>query len=402
MNFDHPRNKQTMEVNGLQCTLNLPKVVRRIKNSDGSEGTAALPPHAPRSAFIVDEYPASPDSWMHGSPDVSSFFVPIKAEHGMWLDFTDNMHHTHHVAARVTIQGIDPITGLKTDPLRLEQYKNKCPRHDIEFGQDRFCSECKYKWPAQNYLCSNSGQAFWIDGFRTEDGTVRQYYFTEEEAKGVAAQIIGKDRVFAIGVAFYLSKEPKPAPKHVFRSYGSPAFLGGGAVMDCFTNYCDASPGLESLGATAANVSWDTKSSKKTISTRRTRGMKARSSTRSVEEVKSDVETNQKMLEIGAGAKINQTIGADPENLDFWEEKPAGVIYINYCDEETAAKIIEAGKRDEAEGGFLAGLDLREDNFVEEGPHPLPDVSYPADKNCWMPPVITTPGQDCIPESGVE
>ena len=75
------------------------------------------------------------------------------------------------------------------------------------------------------------------------------------------------------------------------------------------------------------------------------------------------------MLEIGAGAKIKQELGADPENLDFWQEEPVGMIYINYCDEETATKIIEAGKRQDKDDGFLGGLELREDAiFVEEGP----------------------------------
>lgn len=352
MNFDSPIHKQTMEVNGLKCTLNMPKVVRRIKNADGSEGTAGLPPYAPRCAFAVDEFEASPDSWMHGSGNASSFFVPIKPEHGMWLDLTDNQNHTHHVAARVSVQGVDSITGQKADPMRLEQYKNKCPKHDVDFQQARYCPECKYKWPPQNYICTNNGSAFWIDGFRTEDGTIRQWIFTEEEAKGVAAQIIGKDRVFAIGIAFYLSKEPKPKPKYSpFRGYmggGGPVFsmsASGAGSMDCFENIQTCSAPLYEKSLSAAP---------RRLKARRTRG----ASTRSAEQVKADVEANQKMLEIGAGAKIRQKLGEDPENLDFWQEEPAGMIYINYCDEETATKIIEAGKREDKEEGFLSGLTL--------------------------------------------
>jgi len=331
----------------------MPKVVRRVKNADGSEGTAGLPPYAPRAAFSVDEYPASPDAWMHGSGEASSYFVPIQPEHGMWLDLTGNSHHTHHVAAVVSVQGVNPLTGLKADPMRLEQYRLRCPKHDVEFQQDRFCPECKFKWHPQNYLCSNSGSAFWIDGFRTEDGTVRQYYFTEEECKGVAAQVLGKDRVFAIGVAFYLSKEPKPKPSygHIYMC----SSIGGAYGATAYNAAPDYNMGLESLCAQPKGQTM------RGGSPRRTRGL-----TKSAENYKREVEANQKMLEIGAGAKIHQTIGADPENLDFWQDKPAGLIYINYCDEATADRIIEAGKRDEYADGFLAGLNLREDGTAEK------------------------------------
>ena len=347
-----------MEVNGLVCTLNMPKVVRRVKNGDGSEGVAGLPPYAPRAAFPVDEYPASPDTWMHGSGEASSYFVPIKPEHGMWLDLTPNNNHTHHVAAVVSVQGVNPLTGQKADPMRLEQYRKRCPKHDVEFQQDRYCPECKFKWHPQNYICTNNGSPFWIDGFRTEDGTVRQYYFTEEECKGVAAQVLGKERVFAIGIAFYLSKEPKPKPKHVYRGgfgYGSHIYTCSAGA----TAYNVAPEGLESfLGAQPKGMTM------RSAGSRRTRG--ARLTKANVQDVKREVEASQKMLEIGAGAKIRQTLGADPENLDFWQPEPAGLIYINYCDEATADRIIATGKRQDHEDGFLAGLNLREDDTAEK------------------------------------
>ena len=37
-----------------------------------------------------------------------------------------------------------------------------------------------------------------------------------------------------------------------------------------------------------------------------------------------------KKLEVGAGAKINQSIHDDPEPLDFWREEPEAIICINY------------------------------------------------------------------------
>lgn len=344
----------TMQVNGFKVTLNMPKAVSRLKNADGSEGIAGLPPYNPRVAFAVDEYPASPDSWMHGSGKASSYFVPILAEHGMWLDFTSNAYHSHHLAAVISVQGVNPLTALKADPIRLEQYRENCPKHNIAFQQDRFCPTCRFKWHPQNYLSSNNGSPFWIDGFRTEEGVIRQWFFTEEECKGVAAQILGAERVFAIGIAFFESKEPKPAP--VRRMRGS---YNGGPEYFC-------SAGLETLGSTMPTgflgCSDKKLSARKSYGAGRQLGARglSRSLDSAVEAVKSDVEQNQKRLEIGAGAKIHQTINPDPEGLDFWKPEPSGMIYINYCDVATAEKILAAGKRQELSDGPLAGLNLKD------------------------------------------
>jgi hypothetical protein len=60
-------------------------------------------------------------------------------------------------------------------------------------------------------------------------------------------------------------------------------------------------------------------------------------------------------LEIGAGSKIWQDIGYDPESLDFWQEEPAGLIYVNYVTEEKAQEIMSAGKIASKREGFLNG-----------------------------------------------
>ena len=72
------------------------------------------------------------------------------------------------------------------------------------------------------------------------------------------------------------------------------------------------------------------------------------------------IEKSAKKLEIGAGAKIHQKIGADPEKLDFWQDEPAGMIYINYCDISTAERILAAGQRQQKAEGFLAGVNLKD------------------------------------------
>jgi hypothetical protein len=331
---------------------------------------------------MVDEYPACPTNWMHGSGTVKSYFVPIQPEHGMWLDLNGCSNHTHHIAALISVQGVNPLTGqpLIDTAMRLEQYKNKCPKHDKEFGADLYCEECGYKWVPQNYLATTGtplGQ-FWLDGFRADDGAVRQYYFTEEEAKGVATQVIGDKRVYAIGIAFYKSKTEKPnqayAPRTVkLLSMGSKpsSSWGAAAVMPdvavhvsrrSFNRYRGSGQsqnksdsGLESLSsvtpeAVSMNYAGDSTTGFDDYE-QTAGGIKLRDSN-------DFIDLPVKQLEIGAGAKINQRVYRDPENLDFWEDKPIGMLYINYVDEGAAKRIIAIGKKDMTKKGegFLAGL----------------------------------------------
>lgn len=403
-------SKTVMDVNGLKCSFHMPKAVTRQFNEDGSERAVGLPPGNPRPAFKVDEYPACPTGWMHGSGKAGSFFVPVIPEHGMWLDFNGNNSNKYHVAAVVSVQGINPLTGRKTDPIRLEQYKSKCPVHGIEFKQDRYCETCKHKWPGQNYLSSNNGGPFWLDGFMTEEGIIRQWFFTEEECKGVAAQLIKDQRVFAIGVAFYLSKEPKPQPTSSYycgiTQFNTPGVMGclptGGSTVNHVysggaTNLSYNPMGMDedffipikasnsitlgdsgsvtcSLGPTGPtgptgstgavgplpgspayemNKVFHRKYVDKSTKAR------TRSATdSSLNREAAEIEIAAKKIEIGAGAKIIQRIHDDPESLEFWRDEPEAFLYVNYCDAATCKKILEAGKREESAEGFMEGLKL--------------------------------------------
>ena len=175
------------------------------------EGVNTLPPYAPVRASKVDLFPGAPAEWPRSSGNTASYFIPIVEGRGMWLDFNRCFEHPHHVSVVVSIQGVNPLTGRKADKLELERY-----------GTDDKVEE--WLRGRQNYLATTSTPrgTLWIDGFRAADGTVRQYIFTKDEKKGVASQIIGVDRVFAIGVAFFLSKEPKPVeqPRGGRRNYG--------------------------------------------------------------------------------------------------------------------------------------------------------------------------------------
>lgn len=322
-----------MKINGLTCTFNLPKaLVQQFAN--GQEVKQGLPPYAERPAYLVDEYPACPENWMPSGKNLASYFVPVKAGHGIWLDLNGCMNHTHDVAALISIQGVNGITNQKVDPLSLVQYVKQCPVHGIDFGPDLFCEKCGYKWPAQNYMATTGtprGQ-FWLDGFRTMDGTVRQYVFTEEAMRGIAAQVIGDERVFAIGIAFYLSRQPKPVAT-IFRSLNLSEKLYDGG----FESFSDP----QSFGSEYKLYSKNLLSGSRSA------------------------EIAPKRLEIAAGSRIDQQVYPDPKDIDYWEDEPAGSIVINYVDEETTNQIIAAGKRDLTAGGEGPLQGLRVGNVKE-------------------------------------
>jgi len=51
-------------------------------------------------------------------------------------------------------------------------------------------------------------------------------------------------------------------------------------------------------------------------------------------------------LEVAAGARISQQVCDDPNDLEFWQKEPEGLIIINYCTQSDALAILAAGKID--------------------------------------------------------
>lgn len=212
-----------MSSNGMFCGFNMPPALK-------GEDVHALPPNAPRKPFLVDDYPAAPANWMRSEGRTASYFLAIKKDYGMWLDFNKNQDHKYDVAVVISVQGINPITGLPCDNPGLEQYIDNCPKCKEKFEANRYCKKCEMHWPKQNYISTTAqpNGHLWLDGFKMADNVVRQYLFTEEAMKGVASNIIGKDRVYAIGIKFYLSKTPKAVqeitePRGMFHISQSPA-----------------------------------------------------------------------------------------------------------------------------------------------------------------------------------
>jgi len=340
-----------------------------------------LPPYHGRKTFLVDKYPACPSSWLRSEGKVASLFVPVNAGRGLWLDFNGCHESAYNVAVVVSIQGVNAVTGLPCNDAQLEQYLEKCPKHNTPFGPERLCRECGFKWPRQNYLSSiGTYGKFWIDGFRSPDGTVRQYVLTEETLRSVANAILGQSRVFSIGLSFFLSKVPKPIV-HVERRglefFGGEFF--GGALMDQvpiskmwvdstshgvdLTSYGTSTAALYdgAINLSAGAEDGDHLPDNVMMSRGLTGKMSKQHGGVSGASVKcsnsranvlyacniSDVkQVSVKNMEIAAGAKIAQEIVDDSNDLSFWQEKPESIVVINYCTEDEANKIIESGEVD--------------------------------------------------------
>jgi len=389
--------------------LNMPEALHSQGEGD-AELAQALPPYRPRRAYLVDEYPACPDSWMRSTGRIKSYFAPVMENHGLWLDFNTCAHHPNHTAIVVSVQGVNAVTGLPCKDAQLEQYRDACPKHKEPFGPDRLCKKCGYRWPKQNYLSSTGTPHghLWLDGFRAEDGKVRQYVFTEQKLRSVAKAIIGEDRVFALGISFFLSKEPRPvAAPTVLRGYHGVKmnFCAGaddigeiGAIEADTCSFGDMppSPGvsintLDMSTTHSYNVTTDwgggakglcgpsgakgmsaggmmNMSAKMSASTekyfagapakKRFLSAMPKSAPISAAAFAGKKLTDVKKLEIAAGARIDQQVFDDPNDLEFWQKEPEGLIVINYCTQSEALKIIRAGKVDVSgnKEGFLQNV----------------------------------------------
>lgn len=333
-----------MFIKDLSCTFNMPKKVE-FEKKDGEEKVNSLPPYNPVKPYLVNDYKNCPSNWINGSEISNSYFLGVKEDHGMWLDFNDCHNHSKDVAIVISIQGINPITGIKTSKLRLEQYSDKCPVHDVQLDSKRFCSKCEYEWPPQNYLSTTSTPSglLWLDGFRTPEGNVRQYLFTSQEMKGIANQIIGEDRTFSIGIAFYESKKEKQKLNWNYLNWdwqdntyfpNRPILYGTG-----YKGYHEYNEG----DAITPNF----------LYSNNTRSISCSNFSQ-----KENKPIEAQNLEIGAGSLIKQEVYQDNNDLNYWEEKPYGLIYVNYCDEKTLENILKEGKKEEKINGFMNNLNL--------------------------------------------
>ena len=348
-----------------------------------------LPPGTPLNIYHSDEFVEWPENWMKG-PGI--FLIPVRPNKGIWFDWRENS--PVNTAVVPTIKGSNPYTGLQTSGFFLEKYEEKCPKHNKLFIGDRFCEECGYKWAPQNYLSPSN--ILWLDGWlNPKDGTVRQFFFSEDELRDIATHLIGKENtVPAFGFAFFSPKERRAemtVSSRVFTSsfvYGSSTNYPLETIKGCNlsgngTN--NSMLGL-TLGANALNMSdgeshvycCDTASATSgpvcppacidNISddlerlTKASLRSKKLSSSGSVGvrgvELKSVQKKAVKEVSIGAGAKINQCLNHDTYPLDSWKEAPDSVMTIYFIFQEKFEELKAGGMRN-LEGspeGILAGL----------------------------------------------
>ena len=320
-----------MRVDGLQIGVHAP---RKTLNQ-----SRRLAPAAPVHVFDTEDYKNLPASWPRAiGPKEVSCFVGVTGDNEMWFDFNALSRHTHYAAVVVMVQRVNAVTGQKADHVYLEKYVGTCPKHNIGFESDRFCPECGFKWPAQNYITNaapGTSTHFWLDGWRSQDGEIRQFVFTDtDEGLGVAQQLIGKERTADIRFAIFLSKNPKPVSPSldVLRRGGNPDFYPGKGIGSYLAN-SNLQNGVLSARI-EANASTQSRASNPTIG----------------------IPVQQ---EVSFGRAVEQQIHADPNDIDFWQSEPAAVIMLTPAPADWVATVTRNGPTvDRTLGGMgpLAGL----------------------------------------------
>ena len=390
-NFNTPWDSDYwMNSNGFYCGFNMPDALK-TKNKDGVEIKQGIPEYKWRSAYLVDEYPACPRNWMSSEGRLASYFVPIQNDKGMWLDFNKNQNHTHDIAIVVSIQGVNAITGLPCNDAQLEQYIDNCPKHKKPFGANRYCEECGYHWPKQNYISTTGTPKgyLWLDGFRAANGAIQQYILTEQTMRGVASNILGSKRVYAIGISFFMSKEKRKlvaqeytysmsdgfksaAPNYKWHklfycndsSANAPNYNNSSTSGHLYSSSTEVNDSSWSNPLRGMRINRGTKMSK-CCSTKGAGGSSVDVSyiapiadageAGEVEDnsfaqpqflsaTHNPVNIQVKNMEIGAGASIDQQVYEDPEHLDYWHQEPEAILCINYCLELECEQILKQGK----------------------------------------------------------
>jgi len=352
-----------------------------------------LPPGSPLPCYHADAFKSYPENWMKG-PGV--FVVPVQPNKGLWFDWRDN--DENNTAVIPTVKGCNPITGMQTTGFHLERYDNKCPKHGCNFEAHRFCPECSYKWPDRGYV---SGRPMWWDGFRSEDGSVRQFFFTEEMMRDVATHMIGKENtVPAFGFAFYSPKVMRPSisnPSYIYHctSYESKGMFSGSYMHSTFPPGQPIMYSSQISDGLLGEVKGKTTTRGLNMSKRILKKSSPMSSVKysadcspvlddsamldsldysaPMEEEKTSSPLGdffgqersrersfvpQKEVAVGAGAKIRQELPEDTNPLDSWKDTPDSVMTIYFVFQEEFARMAEGGFKDfsDCKDGMLNGL----------------------------------------------
>lgn len=314
-----------MELNGFKAQIM--EADRLIGNH-----TFGLPPGEALPVYKVSDFIKKSESWVD---DAGSYVIAVRSDKGLWFNWTAN--DPRNTAILPSVKGCNPITGQKIDGFGLESYKKKCPIHGNELTDDLYCDECGYKWAPQNYVCAPN--TLWLDGLCDTQGTVRQFFFTEDMKRDVAAAMIGKENtVPAFGFAFYTPKEKRMSVKLNNDGTFSPvqehnifnAYLSSNTTINALNfslDTCKQRKGggndivvCKSLSNSISNVS-----------------MYSSSLCDANEHVLSFAETiheYNKEVAVGAGAQIEQVIKRDTYTVDSWKDEPDAVMRIYFVFED--------------------------------------------------------------------
>lgn len=326
------------------------------------DGVFGLPQGIKIPTYPIRALPGCPDDW---GRDKGTYVCPVDANWGLWFDWTQN--DPENTAVIPSVKGMNPITGDYLQEFSLESYTKKCPRHKIPFEEDLFCEKCNYKWPPQSYVCKPN--TLWWDGFRQADGTVRQFFFTEDEKRDIASHVIGKDlTVPAFGFAFF---EPKvrrqifggqlrgitAGPVEIAGPIGPEGGIGVTGPVGPSDGWVPTGS-WQSTGQWSVpvvdNITYDAKSPRDA-----TYMCCCLDSEQRVLDL-SDPKKNElkKQVVVGAGARIDQELQRDPNPISEWKSAPSAIIKLYFVLRKEFDEIVAQGVTD-PDGyseGYLKGL----------------------------------------------
>lgn len=381
-----------MECDGYKASI---QKAARLKG----EGVHGLPQGTGIKAYETSFFPSAPRHWLR---EKGCYVVPVSKEWGLWFNWT--MNDMCNTAIVSSVKGMNPVTGQKMTGVALEDYINKCPIHDLAFGvnptnamETLFCSECGYSWPHHNYV--SHPNTLWWDGFRQPDGTVRQFFFTEDEERDVASAVIGKENtVPAFGFAFYKTKTARRGWAYTNRyapgEIGVSGCAGNGNLggnynfydqmveLDKYhkwsqkekyrggrgllrssgyfsgTNYEDSTNTIYT-NSTFTGSNLDNQQAKY-LAGQSESLMSCNVGGAGAQEFKSEerVETTylSRDVSVGAGAQINQSLQKDNDGIAAFKSEPESCIRVYFCFIEHFNEIVKGGLSlpMERKRGFLA------------------------------------------------
>jgi hypothetical protein len=294
-----------------------------------------LPPGVPIPVFPVDCLPGCPKEWIKEG----GFVCPVDTDWGIWFDWREN--DSMNTAVVPSVKGMNPITGMKMTGPHLESYEKCCPVHGTPFVNGLFCKECGYEWTPQNYITFDSG-AMWWDGFRQPNGSVRQFFFTDDDRRDIASIVIGRDNVVpAFGFVFFESILPR------YNTSFSKVWITGGNVIfspsvDIHDEFYEKGSGSDDADAYVYSVCYSTHDNPSL--------QDQHSAFRSLKSAH---------VSVGAGAEIQQTLAKDSLGLSGWKPTPSSVIRLYFCFKEQFESIVSEGVCDsKRESGFLCNLPI--------------------------------------------